>query len=92
VSQGDLFAEESTVVPIMALQTWALAPPCAFNQPTLSGSAHAPGWTGPHHCFWCWVDVERACAQFAADVKAGKYDAQGYTPAERKAQQRKARK
>jgi hypothetical protein len=78
--QRELFAAE----PIVALQTWALAPPCAFNQPTLYGSVYAPGWDGPHHCFWCFVEVERACRAFDADVIAGKYDQQGYTPAERR--------
>jgi hypothetical protein len=31
--------------------------------------------------------VEQACAEFDRDVFFGKYDREGYTPAERKAQQ-----
>lgn len=88
MSQGELFAAD---VQDTTLQRWRLAPPCAFGIPTDAGHPHAPGWFGPHHCFWCHVDVELACARFDAAVLAGKYDAQGYTPAERRAQRRRAK-
>lgn len=52
---------------------------CAYGQTGI-------GWEGPHHCAQCAADVEQACEQFDADVRAGKYDEQGFTPAERRAQ------
>lgn len=58
---------------------------CAYGQPTCS-DGFAPDWDGPHHCAQCAADVERACQQFEADVQAGKYDSEGYTVNERKAQ------
>lgn len=85
MSQADLFAALEPT----ALQVWWLAPPCSFGIETLAGSVHAPGWDGPHHCLSCAVEVARGCAQFAADVRAGKFDADGYTPAERRAQQKR---
>ena len=51
---------------------------CAFGE---------PWWTGPHPL--CQQEADRLCAEFDAGVLAGKWDAQGYTPNERKAQQRK---
>lgn len=83
--QGGLFDEDVVV----ALQTWILAPPCAFGRRAIGGSVHAAGWLGDHHCDACCASTLRACEQFAADVRAGKYDAEGYTPAERKAQRRR---
>lgn len=47
------------------------------------------GWDGDHHCYQCWRLVRDMCRQFARDVRAGKFDAQGYTPNERKAQAKK---
>jgi ubiquitin len=70
---------ESLVVPPSARMR------CANNQT-------GEGWLGPHHCAECAAEVERQCAQFAADVAAGKYDADGYTPADRRAQQRQKAK
>ena len=49
---------------------------CAFGEP----------WMGPHPL--CDAETDRACAEFARLVAAGKYDADGYTPNERKAQQK----
>lgn len=46
---------------------------------------------GPHHCEACAAEVERSCAAFDAAVLAGTYDQDGFTPAERRAQQRKDR-
>jgi uncharacterized CHY-type Zn-finger protein len=46
-------------------------------------------WDGPHHCAQCAAEVERGCREFAEAVARGEYDAAGYTPAERKAQQRR---
>lgn len=42
-------------------------------------------------CAGCQAESARLSAQFAADVAAGRYDAEGYTPAERRAQARKAK-
>lgn len=50
---------------------------CAFGEP----------WMGPHPL--CEAETERACQQFAEAVRAGKYDVEGYTPAERKAKNRR---
>lgn len=52
---------------------------CAFGEP----------WLGPHPL--CEAETERACLAFDADVAAGKYDAEGYTPAERAASDRRLR-
>lgn len=58
---------------------------CSFGEQTEPGTNRAPGWSGPHHCAGCAADVERKCAEFDADVAAGKYDEWGYTPAEARA-------
>ncbi len=50
---------------------------CAFGEP----------WLGPHPL--CEAETDRACRQFDAEVIAGKYDAEGYTPFERAAQTRR---
>lgn len=50
---------------------------CAFGEPI----------GGPHPL--CDEETERACRKFEADVVAGKYDAEGYTPLERAAQRRR---
>lgn len=50
---------------------------CALGEP----------WIGDHPL--CDAEVDRACREFDAAVIAGIYDAQGYTPNERKAQQKK---
>ena len=50
---------------------------CAFGEP----------FAGPHHL--CEAESERLCAIFAADVAAGKYDADGYSRLERAAQRRR---
>lgn len=74
-----------------ALQTWRLASPCTFGRRAFwTSPIRAVGWFGPHHCDACNAETERGGAEFAAAVAAGTYDAQGYTPAERRAQQRKA--
>lgn len=49
--------------------------PCAFG--------HLRDRALFHHCAACTAEVERACAAFEADVAAGRYDAEGFTPAER---------
>jgi hypothetical protein len=80
--QGNLFdAPDDAVV--------ELAPPCSFGSPTVAGTVHAPGWMGPHHCAHCAAETERASAAFAAAVARGEYDAQGYTPAERRQLEKK---
>lgn len=50
------------------------------------------GWLGPHHCHHCLLSVAASCAAFAADVARGIYDADGYTPAERRRRVKKAKK
>jgi hypothetical protein len=82
--QGDLFDAPDAVV--------ELAPPCMFGTPTVAGTMHAPGWTGPHHCEHCASEVERGRAEFAAAVARGEFDAQGYTPAERRQLEKRKRK
>jgi hypothetical protein len=47
---------------------------CAFGEP----------WTGPHPL--CAARVEQDRAAFQAAVARGEFDAEGYTPKERKAQ------
>lgn len=46
---------------------------CANNEP----------WLGPHPL--CKAEVDRACVAFTEAVQRGEYDAEGFTPAERKA-------
>jgi hypothetical protein len=52
---------------------------CAFGTPW---ARHV----GPPGCAACAAESDRLAAAFAAAVAAGEYDAQGYTPAERRAQ------
>lgn len=42
------------------------------------------------HCPDCFATMQQLLAQFEADVQAGKFDADGYTPADRKQQRKKA--
>lgn len=53
---------------------------CAFGEPI----------AGPHPL--CDAYFHRISAQYHADVAAGKYDAEGYTPKERRAQQKKSKR
>lgn len=56
---------------------------CAFGE-------NGIGWKGSgFHCYRCMMAVAESVRQFWIDVAAGIYAAEGYTPAERKAQQRK---
>ncbi len=48
-----------------------------------------PTWLGPHHCAGCATEVDRAVAQMAEARQRGAYDADGYTPAERRAMARR---
>lgn len=48
--------------------------------------ANGEPWIGPHPL--CEAEVDRACAAFDVGVLAGRWDAHGYTPQERKARQR----
>ena len=52
-------------------------PVCRFGEPTIS--LHP----------LCGAEVLRLCALFDQGVQAGRWDAQGYTPADRRAQQRR---
>ena len=56
---------------------------CAFGESGI-------GWLGPHHCHRCAAVVAEACAQFDRDVRTGKYDAEGYTPKDRRKQRKRA--
>ena len=47
------------------------------------------GWDGPDHCPACHAEADRLCAQFEADVASGQFDAEGFTPKERKAQRKR---
>lgn len=58
-----------------------VGPVCSY------GVAHALG----EACAGCAAETERAIAAFHAAVASAVYDAQGYTPAERREQQRRAR-
>lgn len=55
---------------------------CAFG---LTGK----GWKGPDHCRRCHAEVNRACRAFDRAVFFGEFDWQWYTPAERKAMEKK---
>lgn len=62
-----------------ALSCTVARPPCAFGETGL-------GWLGPHHCLQCMLEVVRACQAFDAAVARGEFDAEGYTPKERRVQ------
>lgn len=53
---------------------------CVFGEPMI----------GPHPR--CEAEVDRACAAFKAGVTAGRWDADGYTPQDRKAQERRKKR
>lgn len=53
---------------------------CAFGEP----------WMGPHPL--CEAEVDRSIREFHAAVARGEYDAEGYTPAERRMQAQRAGK
>jgi hypothetical protein len=53
-------------------------PPCAFGET-------GDGWPGPHHCHQCAARVEEATLFCAAEIAAGRYDENLYTPNEAKA-------
>ncbi len=61
-------------------------PVCANGNP----SPWMPGYEGPEHCPACPAGVNAAVERFWEAVATGKYDADGYTPAERKAQERRS--
>lgn len=46
---------------------------CSYGEP----------WVGKHPL--CKAEVDRACRAFTEAVQRGEYDEEGYTPAERKA-------
>ena len=56
---------------------------CAFGEPWLGARP-----VGGYHCRKCAAEGRRLGRSFAAAVKAGRYDAQGFTPSERAAQRR----
>lgn len=62
---------------------WKAAPPCAFGVPWRQ---HFEG----NSCPACEAESARLQAAFDAAVASGEYDRQGYTPAERRALQRRA--
>lgn len=56
-------------------------PECDFGIPW---SVHQT----PSGCLWCRAETARFREEFQADVAAGVFDAQGYTPADRREQRR----
>ena len=50
---------------------------CAFNEP----------WLGPHPL--CEAETARGCRAFDEGVARGEFDSQGFTKAERRAQQKR---
>jgi hypothetical protein len=60
---------------------------CAFGMPWLN-HFDPPIGTGAG-CLWCAAEQERLSAAFTDAVARGDYDPQGYTKAERRAQQRR---
>jgi hypothetical protein len=66
-----------------------LGPPCSHGNQSVWGTPFAPGWQGPHHCAQCASEVDAACLRFEEGVQMGRWDAAGYTPAERRAQDRR---
>ena len=65
--------------------------PCAYGALMERDRWKALGWFGGDHCVWCHAHANVSVELFAADVAAGIYDADGYTPAERRMQQRRGR-
>ena len=82
-TQRTLFEVASEATPIVALMR-SVGPPCAFGELGI-------GWLGPHHCWFCAVETAKGCMAFADGVKAGRWDQDGYTPAERRAAARRRR-
>lgn len=62
---------------------------CGFGTPWLD-HVDPPVGTG-RGCAACAAQTEAASQAFAAAVAAGTYDAEGYTPAERRAQAKRRR-
>jgi hypothetical protein len=56
---------------------------CAFDQTGL-------GWLGPDHCWACHGEGLRLSAEFDQGVREGRWDTEGYTPKDRKAQVRRS--
>lgn len=56
---------------------------CAFGLPDYD-------WFGRHHCASCDDAVREAVTRMAEARSRGEFDADGYTPAERRAQERRA--
>ena len=63
---------------------FAEAPLAPSGLTCANGTAWASHFNGTG-CALCAADTERTCAAFDAAVAAGIYDAQGYTPKERRA-------
>lgn len=61
-------------------------PICAYGQPT-QGTKPVAGW----HCIGCARAGLKAIRDFKAKVESGSYDAEGYTPSERRAKEKKER-
>lgn len=64
---------------------------CSHGVPSWDWSQSSPTGIGKGrwHCPGCRAYSEQAAAEFAAAVAAGTYDREGYTPAERRKQQRR---
>jgi hypothetical protein len=68
----------------VALSTTRVGGLCAYGQTGI-------GWGGPHHYWSCYIATAEGCRQFDAAVVRGEYDAEGYTPAERRKLAKKQR-
>ena len=58
-----------------------------WEEPPTLTCANGEPWTGPHPR--CEAETDRACERFDQAVLAGEYDADGYTPNERREQERR---
>ena len=67
-----------------------MALPLYVIDPSVTCAFGTPSW--PHdECAGCRDYADELHRQFEADVAAGIYDAEGYTPAERKRQRQRRR-
>lgn len=60
----------------------------AAPAPSSLTCAFGTDWRAHGECAGCAAFAVDLARQFAADVAAGKYDADGFTPAERRAKER----
>jgi len=61
----------------------------AYTQGDCAFGSEDVAWVGPHHCASCAAAVQQATTAMQRAIARGGYDAQGYTPVERRASQRR---